>query len=147
MGMFTSIVHPDDLRELQIKTGWDYCDTYRVGDMIPWTPDPVDPGTHIDGAYVSYSDKGPDDWVIIKGGRIIAVEPRHEDDTWQALEAKHGIQPPDPALWTEQQWQAKRDRETAWAEKTKGMSDIDILAMLMKGPSFASQIFPARKVE
>ena len=78
MGMFTSIIHPVDGRELQIKCGHDSCETYHVGDGVGqyviegWPGE----GYLLDDVYDSYDD----DWVIIKDGIVVAVEPRDPFD-------------------------------------------------------------------
>lgn len=68
MGMFTTIIHPDDGRELQIKCGWDQCETYKIGDSVKWHVIESCPGQGylLDGIYSSYSKNGDDDWVVIK---------------------------------------------------------------------------------
>jgi hypothetical protein len=153
MGMFTSIDHPDDGRELQIKTGQDQCRRYKIGDTIPWTPNPYYPGEHIDGAHDSWGTKGQDCWVIIKGCVVVAVEPFTGNDDPKRLEEKYGITPPDPALWTPEQWaevaRRKADFEARYAEFLKkhngdalaASGDMFITAKL-KECSFTQALFP-----
>jgi len=114
MGMYTSIAHPKDGRELQIKTGSDECQNYKVGDEIPWSPDPYWPGDHIDGAYRSYSDNGYDDWVIIKNRIVQEVVVDEDDLSYSSLESEFNIQPPPRSLWSDEAWERydKIKRET-----------------------------------
>lgn len=162
MGMFTSISHPDDGRELQIKTGNDQCDIYKVGDTIPWKPNPWFPGDHIDGAYPSYSDKGRDDWVVVKDCIIVAVEPvadRSGGTDRARLEAQYKIALPDPNLWSPADWAAKAERMAAFEaeydafKKERGLSDDEQAAVAfymhrrLKQRSFASLVLPPRKVK
>lgn len=67
MGCFTTIIHPVDGRELQIKTGHDSCETYKVGDAVNWYIDPELPGwgALLDGVYDSCSGKGDDDDLVV----------------------------------------------------------------------------------
>ena len=73
MGMFTSVVHPDDGRELQIKCGTDDCERYHVGDTVNWFIRKERPksGKLVDGVYQAYDD----DFVVIKDHKIVAVVP------------------------------------------------------------------------
>jgi hypothetical protein len=105
MGMFTRILHPDDMRELQIKTGDDDLETYSVGDKVDWhiRKDYPCQGTLLDGAYDSYSDRGEDDWVIIRNHQVLCVVPREENLQAQDLEEKYKITPYDRNWWTEEQ--------------------------------------------
>lgn len=110
MGMYTSVRHPEGGRELQIKTGQDSCDWYDVGDEVAWSLGYYPgTGTLLDGVYDSYSDRGRDDWVVIKGHRVAAVEDKAL--VYGDLYEKHGIEEPDPGLWPEE-----RHREYAEAK-------------------------------
>lgn len=111
MGMYTSIAHPEDGRELQIKCGEDTCAWFEVGDDVGAEPDPENPGSGylLDDVYDSYSNRGPDDWVIISGGKIVAVESRDEDPA--LLRAKYNVLPPPREWWTEEAWERKAQRE------------------------------------
>lgn len=149
MGMFSRLLHEG--KELQFKHGWDDLCTYKVGDKIDWTPDPRYPGGHIDGVHDTTTDdlrRGP--WVVIKDCVIVAVEPwdceRHD------LEAKYHIGHPDPKLWTDEQWQAKRDREAraeakyeAW-KKEHGDDPVGYFMHLkLREPSVIDRLFPVIK--
>src|SRR5271157_6644683 len=76
MGCFTTIIHPIDGRGLQIKCGYDVCETYHVGDNVSWYVDKYWPksGYLLDDVYDSFDD----DWVIIKDHIVAAVVPRSE---------------------------------------------------------------------
>jgi len=101
MGMFTSIIHPKDGRELQIKTGDDLCEFYKVGDKVPFhvVKDIYGKGGIFDGIYSSYSDKGEDDWVIIKGHKVVAVRSRRYK--YGTLIKQYTIRKPSKKLWSE----------------------------------------------
>jgi len=149
MGRFTTVVHAGE--NIQFKTGWDYCHTYKVGDNIDWKPDPSYPGEHIDGVYDACT---LDDsyWVIVKDCIIVAVEPFVGPDLLR-LEQKYGITRPDPKLWTKAQWKASRARRAkadaeykAWA-KVHGDDPVGYYVhKIVRGKSFAETILPARKV-
>jgi hypothetical protein len=113
MGTYTNIRHPEDGRELQIHTGWDDCDYYNVGDTVDWSLSPLQPGcgTLLDGAYPSYSERGDDDWVIIKDHKVHAVIPRGEDIYEGSLWKRFALQSPPRDLWTEEAWAEKEKRQ------------------------------------
>jgi len=102
--MFTTIIHPDDGRELQIKCGEDMCETYRVGDIVPWfvIKDWPESGYLLDDVYSSYSNNGDNDWVIIKDHVVLAVESK--DESYGYLYDKYKIQKPARELWSEEAW-------------------------------------------
>ena len=104
MGMFTTIVTEDD--SIQIKTGYDECEYYKIGEPIPWTPRRWSPGYSPDGVYDGWSEKGINNvWVIFKDCKPIAVEPMDgEENQYNHLLWKYKIQPPDPELWTDAEW-------------------------------------------
>ena len=92
MGCYTSVMHPKTRQELQIKTGWDVCEWYSVGDRVEFTPDSNSGcGRLYDGAYKS--SEGP--WVIIRGGRILEVVEAEKDEAVSEreveLEKKYGL--------------------------------------------------------
>lgn len=153
MGMFTSIMHEGE--ELQIKTGYDQCEYYKLGDVIPWTPDPYWPGSDIDGIHESYTLKGRGPWVIIQNSFVVAIEP--VEMLYEDLAAKYDIQPPARYLWTEEQWAAKAQREAdaearyqKWCKDTRSDPTtawpIYYLHCKLNEKSFAYQIFPATMV-
>ena len=126
MGMFTSITHPEDGRELQIKCGWDQCKTYLVGDTVGQYPIEwcAGEGYLLDDVYDSYSNRGKDAFVVIKDGRVAAVIEREDataiarrhfpqeeeivgGDCIQALRVEWDIQSPPKEWWNEASW-AKR---------------------------------------
>jgi hypothetical protein len=123
MGVFTSVWHPEDGRELQIKTGDDVCECYKVGDAVEWATSPHTGGygTLLDGAYASYSDRGEDDWVIIKDHCIHAVVPCSEQVTEAVLREQFDIEEPDPGLWSLEAWIR---RDAAQAEADRFMASI-----------------------
>ena len=153
MGMFTRIIHDD--HEYQIKIGWDDLLTYHVGDRIPWQPDPKYPGEHIDGVHDAWGD-GCTVWIVIKDCTVIAVEPFDAGDR-QTLASKHGITDPDPSLWTEEQWAAKKAREDAakaryeaWKkEHSTGDAVADSCSYFthckLQEPSAMERILPVKK--
>lgn len=155
MGMFTTVVH--DGQEFQFKTGEDQCDTYKVGDKIPWEPAPRYPGQCIDGVHYGHGDGANNCFVIVKDCTIIAIEPtsRKRED----LVTKYDIRDPDPNLWTDEQW-AEEARQKAAAEakyqawcKEQGMDPKSdpaavqyYMYLMLRQRSFMSQIFPVPKV-
>jgi len=125
--MFTSVML-DNGEEVQIKTGWDECERFHVGDEVPWHPIKglAGEGYLFDGVYDGMSCKGlppkwKDYWVVIADHRIAAVVPAEvdEDGFWsreqrKALEEEHGVKPPDRSLWSEEEWELHdRMREEA----------------------------------
>lgn len=68
--MFTRINHPVTGGEIQIKTGYDDCSTYNVGDVLENWSRSSEPVT---GCYVGWYDRGDSVLVIIRGGRIEKV--------------------------------------------------------------------------
>jgi hypothetical protein len=138
MGMFTSIIHPVDGRELQIKCGWDMCSTYRVGDNVGQYPSPQEPGGGylLDDVYHGWGDA----FVVIKDGVVAAVvdeepvkaevraarpEPSDDEDPdfvgidecISLLRARWGVQDPPRELWSEEAWAAKAEREEQWRKE------------------------------
>jgi hypothetical protein len=114
MSTFTTIIHPTDGRELQIKCGWDECETFRLGDEVGQRiyPDWAGEGYLLDGVYDSMSyEHGQDDWVVILGGRIAAFEPK--ELSYEEVRERHGITDPDESLWAEEAWAERRAREEA----------------------------------
>jgi len=150
--MFSTVVY--DGKEFQFKTGYDDCDTFRVGETIAWTPDPFWPGSHIDGVHSACHDiRQPDWWVIVKDCVIVAVEPPVDLDDYKRLYEKYGITKPDPRLWTKEQWKAKRKREKkakadykAWAKVHGDNPIVYYVHCKMNEKSIIDQILPARKV-
>lgn len=142
MGMYTSVHHPDDGRELQFHAGNDFCDHYNVGDEVSFVihRDCAGSGGLFDGVYDTYSDKGEDDWVIIKDHRVVAVEPR-EGNSYEDLYAKYGIQEPEKSLWSDEAWRehderlAKSRAELEAYEKTlEGLSPTERTAKMLCYP-------------
>ena len=132
MGCFTTIIHPEDGRELQIKTGDDDLDRYSLGDTVDWKvyEDNVWSSKLLDGVYESCSHvKGDDDFVVIKNHTVHAIVPREvgadlyvsyvaktpgvpptpmirmTEEMWEQV---FDIQEPDIGLWT---WEARRQNE------------------------------------
>ena len=117
MGMFTTIVHPEPGNsDLQIKTGDDECETFRVGDRIPWAASQWNVNSHIDGIYEGIANPYSSDcWVVIKDCTVVAIEPRTscqvssaDDEDGESFDTsilwdKYGLAAPDPGLWTEEQ--------------------------------------------
>jgi len=119
VGTYTSIIHPDDGRELQIKCGHDACETYKVGDEVKWEvlKDYPREGYLLDDVYDSFED----DWVIIKDHKIHAVVPRTDNGygDYQVLRERFGIQDLPDSEWTAEGWENKRKREAEWAKENE----------------------------
>lgn len=109
MGTFTSIIHPDDGRKLQIYSGIDDCETYRVGDTVNWfvSKDYPRSGKLLDGVYDSYDD----DWVVIKDHKVHAVVPRTDNGygDYEIIKSRFGIQDLPDSAWSEKGWARKRE--------------------------------------
>ena len=143
MGCYTTVLHPDNGRELQIKTGRDDLDRYRLGDTVNWRISEYfgGDGTLLDGVYDSYSDKGEDDWIIIKDHKIAAVEPRN--CKYSELYEKYDIQEPDKSLWSDEAWERNKKieeeskkRYAKWGKEAdeKGLKGKERTAFLMVKP-------------
>jgi hypothetical protein len=136
--MFTRITHPTDGRELQIKTGMDDLETYKVGDPVDWHIDERNPGYGklFDGVYNSYSDLGEDDWVVIKGHHVIEVldikSLRYTSlkDAEQAFD----IVPFERGWWGEDLWLKKELREKEHALKEL-QEEVEFLRTLTDVPA------------
>lgn len=152
MGMFTQLSHNGSI--YQFKTGFDDLRIYRVGDTIPWEPDPRYPGEHIDGVHAACDSNGDDRlWVIIKDCRIASVCKIHAGDNAETVADLCGLRPPPRELWSELAWAEKAARdaqsELAYqrylAENPEGNPHDLYARSLLKQQSFAQQILPAMK--
>ena len=133
MGMFTTVRTPDDLL-VQFKTGFDGCETYEMWEEIPWEPDPWSPGSHLDGVHWGVYENHPTGrdvsaWVVVRDRRVVAVVEDSGDVSESSLLRDYGIGKPDPALWTEAQWEGYRlakvrAMENWKREKTKAAERI-----------------------
>jgi len=141
MGMFTSIIHPKDGHELQIKTGWDDCDTYHVGDTVPFkiVTDIFESGGIFDDVYDSYSKSGRDDWVIIKNHKIVAV--RSKRCKYIDLKKQYKIRKLNKNLWTKKAYEEYklqqkkfREEEKKFNASLKGKSTKEKLIAIMCRP-------------
>lgn len=147
MGCFTSIRHPVDGREIQIKTGDDVCAWLNIGDKIDWSPTEWNIDRHIDDIYDgSCWDNKPDCWVVIKNQCVAHAEDKvfggftHNDpraDTltedevdalyeqdWaqkQALIDRFEIRQVNPDLWPERWREADRKRKEKWDQERAEM--------------------------
>jgi hypothetical protein len=117
MGSYSSIMHPEDGRELQFKTGNDTCTVFKIGDKVPFSYEKDYPGMAYfqDGIYHTHSNKGNDDWVVIKDGHIAAIEPFISDENspnyeeqrsmlWEKYNIKEIRH-----LWTKEQWRKQEE--------------------------------------
>lgn len=137
MGMFTSIIHPEDGRELQIKSGIDDCDTYKLGDTVDWFIGRYPfTGKLFDGVYSSYSDLGPDDWVVIKNHVVLAVEDKDLD--YDMLYEKYSIQEPPRDLWDaealavyDKHQEELEARRADFKKRCEGKTSREIMAMAL----------------
>jgi hypothetical protein len=131
MGMFTSIKHPLDNRELQIKGGGDSCATLSVGDEVDWSVWKNHPGhgDFLDGVYESYSDRGEDSFVIIKDHKIHAVVDRDEG-AYVNLAAKYDLTEFERGWWPEKLW-AKKAHDEAVERAKEAKEDADFYAGLL----------------
>ena len=161
--MFTTIIAPFG-KPCQIKTGWDNCDTYKIGDKIPWTPDPLYPGEHIDGIYLGFEKTDNDTVVVIKDCTVTAIFPRRWDRPTDIqiamLKKEYGITPPDRSLWSEEAWAKKeahdkeiKERREEWDRKYAHYTPREKMAAAMgeyvkqkmSEPSMARRILPPKE--
>ena len=134
MGVFTSIIHPVDGRELQIKSWMDDCETYHVGDVVNWHVfmKLAGAGKLLDDVYDSYSDRGVDDWVIIKYHKVMAVEPRSNPndsvDDRTLLRQKYKITDPPREWWSAEVWAEHQhiceENEKEFVEQNKRLKHL-----------------------
>lgn len=103
MGVYTSIIDEDGI-EIQIKTGNDWCDTYKIGDVVKWKifPDYYMQSVLLDGVYwgCGWPESEPR-WVVIKNHRVLGTYSCEEFEHDELAE-KYAIEPPDPSWWTEE---------------------------------------------
>lgn len=137
MGMFTTVIHPDDGRELQINTWLDKLGIYEVGDSVDWYIDEACPreGRLLDGVYASYSDRGPDDWVVIKDHKIHAVAPRTIDqgDEYQDLMNLYEVHELPDSAWPDEAWEKMREiREKVMDPNYRPMSYAEIARRVIR---------------
>lgn len=138
MGMFTRIIHPKDGRELQIKSGYDDCETYHVGDTVSWYINKSWPrtGKLLDDVYDSYDD----DWVVIKDHVVVAVVDREAGD-YNSLRERFEIQDIPDSAWPEEAWIKQREAEnrhekeySEFLETIKHLSGKERLAAIFSYP-------------
>jgi hypothetical protein len=111
VGLFTSIIKPNGV-EIQIKTGFDSCDTYKLGDTVDYliNKDLFMYGGIFDGVYDSTSSNGGrDDWVIIKGHKIIAL--RNKRYLYPTLVRQYKIKQPSSLLWTKKAREEHKEQQ------------------------------------
>jgi len=132
MGMYTTIIHPLTGKPYQIKTGDDFCATYKVGSQIPWTPDRWRPGCHIDGVYEGLGPDTSTVLIVIKDATVMTVVDKADvvrwEDPYAALAQQYGITPPDASLWSEDAWERLREAEAkakaehdAWEKEAEAL--------------------------
>ena len=152
MGMFTTILlEGEDKGEIQFKTGYDYCDTYKVGDTINFDPSFWGPGAWIDGAHIGYDQDGRLVIVAIKDKTIVAVETDVDVKCKDIIE-KYEIQTKAPReLWSEDQWAAlfrlAAEAKKRWEvslDKHGGDFRSAYLDMMMSEESILSRILPQK---
>jgi len=123
MGVYTSIIHPVDGRELQIRSHYDMCETYKMGDNVKWVIYREWPktGMLLDDVYESYSGKGLDDWVVIKDHIVAAVVPRTESGyaNYMFIRLQYGVQELPDSEWTKEGWERKQAWEEKWKKEQK----------------------------
>ena len=144
MGMFTSIEHPVDGREVQIKIGDDRLDNYKIGDVIDWwKPTRWNVDSHPDGIYngACYPEKGA--YVIIKDLTIVKVEDLEEDTRAQydRLSDEFLISDPPRSLWKEEWWveveemrRKNREEYEAFEKTLEGKSPEERLGAVFAYP-------------
>ena len=155
MGMYTTILlgNAEEPKEVQIKTGFDYCDSYSIGEKIAFDPQDWPPGSWLDGVYVgNWADENgkyvEDRVVVIKDGIVLAVE---LSLACREVAEKYNIQTVAPReLWSEDAWREQEEREARAREKWKallersgGNAALAWIQHFRSEESFASKIFIA----
>lgn len=148
MGMFTTILDPAQNLSVQIKCGWDTCETFSVGDTVPWEiiKDWPNQGYLLDDAYLGIGGTPEQDdacswddyWVVIKNHVVQEVFLYKEGDWYPELRERYQIQDPPEDLWTEEVWGsyreelARRKKEDAEFEASlSGLSPVDRFSALI----------------
>lgn len=131
MGMFTTIETPEGW-DIQIYTGRDNCERYRVGDEVNWRfhetalegtlLDGVYPGEAYEwvgggisnGRYSGKSEKRGDFWVVIKDHMVVAITPIERDANGEYkggelaqqafVMARYGVKEPPLDAWSDAAW-------------------------------------------
>jgi len=130
MGMFTTILAPDQNLSIQIKCGWDTCDVFSVGQTVPWhiIEECPNQGYLFDDVYLGIggTPKQDDDhswddyWVVIKNHVVQEVFLYQEGDQYPDMRTRFQIQDPPEDLWSEEVWVSYRkecaEREKAFEE-------------------------------
>ena len=132
MGLFTSIIKPNGV-EIQIKTGFDSCDTYKLGDTVDYliNKDLFMYGGIFDGVYDSTYDGVRDVWVVIKDHKIIAL--RSERYHYQTLINQYKIKKPNKLLWTKKAREEHKEQQRLLrAEERKFENSIKHLSFKEK---------------
>lgn len=125
MGMFTSIIHPVDGRELQIKCGYDDCDTYHVGDTVDWYINRSYPrsGKLLDDVYQSYDDT----WVVIKDHVVAAVLDKDAGD-YYSIKEKFQVKDLPDSEWPEESWikyrKQQEESKKEWDDYLKSIEHL-----------------------
>ena len=134
MGMFTTIRDEDGF-DVQIKCGWgyDFCETYLVGETVPWRIDKfnVGKGYMLDDVYLGTSCKMTDWWVVVKNHVVLVMFPYVEGHTQEALCEQFKIQFPPEDLWSEKAHARKRAadaRAAAFQESLEGLTKEALIA-------------------
>jgi len=112
--MFTSIIDPVDGKELQIKCGYDDCETYHVGDYVNWYINKSYPrsGKLLDDVYDSYEGS----WVVIKDHIVVAVLPESSGD-YNSIKEKFQVQDLPDSEWPEKSWIKYRELEEKYKKE------------------------------
>jgi hypothetical protein len=143
MGMFTTII-PDEGPTIQIKCGYDDCDTYRMGQVVDYCPDLKRPGRGKlpDDAYLGIvAEDGDwlDRWVIIKDHKVHAIrdricldppEERSYDRELHDLRVEFDVWGFPHQLWSEEQWEetyVKSAEERTLREATRAAKMAELM--------------------
>lgn len=148
MGMFTTFFHPTTNENLQIKTGYDQCAMYRLGDDVDFRVREDAGRAHLnDGAYFAESYDNPDQvgyFVIIKGQKYIAVEnaikgrPEVCRIAYGAVGqaaywcVKYGIVPLPLDTWSDAAW-ARKAKEAEESRRRLLTWDVENLELELSG--------------
>lgn len=159
MGMYTTVLLGNaEPKDVQIKTGYDECRSYSVGDKIEFDPRAWRPGAWIDGAFMGIwgpdenGDYVEDRVVAIKDGVVVGVE---VGLTCGEVIEKYDIQTTAPReLWSEDAWREQEEREArarkewkAHLDKSGGNAALAWIRHVKSKESFLRKVLPPEAIE
>jgi len=121
MGMFTEVVHPETGQNIQIKTGDDDLDVYRVGDPVKWfvSHDYVGSYCLLDGVYGEGREIGHGPYVVIKDHHVLAVVDAEDAESVRDRFGVRDVDPYQPEFYTDMAWAKYLDRQALLLRETE----------------------------